>query len=106
MTRNRAGLQDRDPKILLTLIFLICTDQHELHSGNTSRREQMHISRAVFSTNMMSMDATAYYWCRFTGSIKTSNICCGSSGGAGISSGGAGFSSGDAGILLVRVRIR
>ena len=54
-----------------------------------------------------------YYWCRFTGSIKTSNICCGSSGGAGISSGGAGissggagFSSGDAGILLVRVRVR
>ena len=53
-----------------------------------------------------------YYWCRFTGSIKTSNICCGSfggagisSGGAGISSGGAGFSSGAAGILLVRVRL-
>ena len=45
--------------------------------------------------------------------IKTSNICCGSSGGAGISSGGAGissggagFSSGDAGILVGRVRVR
>ena len=45
-------IQDSDPEILSTPSLLVCTDQHEFHSGNISRREQMHISRALLSSKL------------------------------------------------------
>jgi len=78
---------------LLTLSFLICADQHELHiEAGTNAYQQ----GSVFNEyDVYGCDRLTFII--IGGSIKTSNICC----GAGISSGGAGISSGGRDFLLV-----